>query len=118
MRNAEYVDWINAHNSRLTIIGWFAGLAYYNWFASNGVTMPWWFHLILIVGGMFAASIVIGGGMASLTALLSRIFAGSTTARPEYFKTAGLIATVLAFFAAKYALIFAAKYAVTFAGLL
>ncbi|HUZ33694.1 MAG TPA: hypothetical protein VMV19_16560 [Xanthobacteraceae bacterium] len=111
MQAAEYVDWINGHNSRLTIIGWFAGLAYYNWFASVGPVLPWWVHLILIVGGMFAASIVIGGGMSCLTALLYRIFAGSATARPEYFKVAGLIATVLAFFSAKYVLVILAPYA-------
>jgi hypothetical protein len=118
MQKVDYIDWINAQNSKLTIIGWFAGLAYYNWFAHDGVVMPWWFHLILIVGGMFAASIVIGGGMAYLAGLIARIRVGKWDAHPEYFKTAGLIATALSFFAAKYALIFAGKYAVTFAGLL
>ena len=109
MQNIDYIDYVNTQNSKLTIAGWFIGLAYYNWFASDGAALPWWIHLILIVGGMFAASIVIGGGMAILTALLSRRIAGATDARPGYFKTAGLISTVLAFFAAKYALIFAAS---------
>lgn len=118
MQNIDRIDYINAQNSKLTIAGWFIGLAYYNWFASDGAALPLWVHLILIVGGMFAASIIVGGGMAYLAALLARIIAGTWNARPVYFMTAGLIATVLAFFAAKYALIFATKYAVTFAGLL
>lgn len=34
------VEAINSYSAALTIIGWFAGLAYYNWFASHTVHVP------------------------------------------------------------------------------
>jgi hypothetical protein len=89
MQSIDRIDYINVQNSKLTIAGWFIGLAYYNWFASDGAALPLWVHLILIVGGMFAASIIVGGGMAYLAALLSRIKGGAWAARPDYFITAG-----------------------------
>jgi hypothetical protein len=102
------VDQINSENSKLVIVGWFIGLAYYNWFSSDALPLPWWIHAILIIGGMFISSIVIGGSMALLAATANKAAFGNPEARPNLFKLAGLIAAVLAFFVAKYALWLAA----------
>jgi hypothetical protein len=102
----DRIDYINTQNSKLVIGAWFVGLAYYDWFAS-GPSLAWWVHLALIVVGMFISSIVIGGGMAILAAALNKSAFGYAEARPNLFKLAGLLATVIAFFAAKYAVMVA-----------
>jgi hypothetical protein len=70
----------------------------------------WWGHLILVVGGLFASSIIIGGGMSLLAALVTKIATGKADGSPHAFSWAAFISPVLAFFAAKYALIFAASF--------
>jgi len=59
---------------------------------------------------MFAASIVIGGGLAILTAVLTKRITGKPDGSPHGFAWASFISPVLAFFAAKYALQFAATF--------
>lgn len=102
------VDQINTENSKLVIVGWFIGLAYYNWFSSDATPLAWWLHAILVIGGLFVSSILIGGGMAILAGAANRAAFGNPEARPNLFKLAGLIAAALAFIAAKYALSVAA----------
>lgn len=104
------IDSINSYAAKWTIAGWFIGLAYYNWFASAPPPVALWVHVILIVGGMFVASIVIGGGLAILVGYLTKLFTGSFEGSPHGFAWASFIAPVLAFFAAKYALQFAATF--------
>jgi hypothetical protein len=53
---------------------------------------------------MFAASIIIGGGMAVLIALITKAATGHEEGSPHGFAWAAFISPVLAFFAAKYAL--------------
>jgi len=89
----------------MTIAGWFIGLAYYNWFSSDPISVPMWAHAVLIIGGMFAASIVIGAGLALLAALLTKLITGNPEGNPNAFAWAAFIGPVLAFFAAKYALL-------------
>jgi hypothetical protein len=98
------IERINTQAAYLTIIGWFAGLAYYDWFASTAPHLPWWMHLILIFAGMFVASVMIGGLMAILMAVLTKLVTGDTEGSPHGFAWAAFISPVLAFFAAKYAL--------------
>lgn len=90
----------------MTITGWFAGLAYYNWFSSTAVPLPIWQHALLIIVGMFAAAIVIGGGMALLAGGLSKVITGRSDGSINSFAWAAFISPVLAFFAAKYVLQF------------
>ena len=70
----------------------------------NPTSLPIWVHLILIVGG--AASILIGGGMSLLAALVTRLLAGRADAHPAAFGGASWVSPVLAFIAARYVLIF------------
>jgi len=99
------IDRVNELASKQVIFFWFAGLAYYNWFTSNPISVPWWAHIILVVGGMFASSIVIGGGMALIAAWLTKRLFGRSDAVPGLFGWAGIISSILTFIAAKYALL-------------
>jgi len=90
----------------MTIAGWFAGLTHYNWFSSTAVHLPLWQHILLVVVGMFAASIVIGGGMALLAGGLTKVITGRSDGSVQAFAWAAFISPVLAFFAAKYVLQF------------
>ena len=98
------IDSIGTENSKLVIVGWFIGLAYFNWFSSAPISVQWWAHAILIVGGMFVASIVIGGGIAVLIGVVINK-AGWSRRSGTYLKAGGLISAVLAFFAARYGLL-------------
>lgn len=102
------IEIINTYAAKWTIGGWFIGLAYYNWFASAPDHVPLWAHVVLVVLGMFVASIVIGGGMALLMALITKLTTGDAEGSSHAFAWAAFISPVLAFFAAKYALQFAA----------
>ena len=99
------IDRVNDLASKQVILGWFAGLAYYNWFTGSPISVPWWAHIILVVGGMFASSIIIGGGMSLLAAGITKLMFGRSDAVPGLFGWAGIIATILAFIASKYALL-------------
>lgn len=72
------IERINTYSSKHTIVGWFVGLAYYNWFSSSAEPVSLWGHVALIVIGMFAASIIIGGGVAIVIGLITRIATGSS----------------------------------------
>lgn len=98
------VERINTYSASMTIIGWLAGLAYYNWLSSDPISVPLWAHVVLIVGGMFFASIVIGGGLAMLAAGLTKIVAGGAEGSPHAFSWAAFVGAVMAFFAAGYGL--------------
>jgi len=98
------VEAINTYASKMTIGGWLIGLAYYNWFAPNPEHVSWFGHAALIVGGMFVASIVIGGGMAMLMGLITKLATGDWEGSSHAFAWGAFISPVLAFFAAKYAL--------------
>ena len=99
------IERINATSSKMTIMGWFAGLGYYNWFASDPISVPIWAHVALIIGGMFFASIAIGAGLALLAAAVTKVATGSTEGSPHAFSWAAFIGLVLSFVAAKYGLI-------------
>ena len=99
------IERINVQASKMTILGWFSGLAYYNWFASTPITAPIWGHVVLIIGGMFFASIVIGGGLSLMAALITKAATGSTDGSPHAFSWAAFIGMALSFVAAKYGLL-------------
>ncbi len=102
--HSPYIEIINTYAAKFTISGWFIGLAYYNWLASAPAHVPIWAHVILISVGMFAVSIIVGGGMALLMALVTRVTTGDMEGSPHGFAWAALTSPVLAFFAAKLAL--------------
>ncbi len=90
------VEHANTKSSQLTIVGWLAGLAYYVWFGSIEATFLE--HSILLVGGIFVSSIVIGGGVAFFFGILTRIFTGSWGGSPHGYAWGAFIAPVIAFF--------------------
>lgn len=96
------IDRVNTYASVNTIVGWFLGLAYYNWIPYQPPHLPIWEHVLLIIGGMFAASIIIGGGVALIAAALTRVLTGHTDGDTNYFAWGAFISPVLAFFAAGY----------------
>ena len=102
------IEVINTYAAKWTIAGWFIGLAYYNWFASYPEHLPLWMHVVFANVGMFAACIVIGGGVAVLVAFIRQAITGDAEGSPHGFGWAAFISPVLAFFAAKYALLLGA----------
>jgi len=103
------IDRINYTVAQVTVGGWFLGLAYFNWFSSSGPSLPLWIQSILVVGGLFASSILIGGSIAMFAALITRIATGRPDGSTLGFMLAGWVSPVLAFFAAKYAVVLAAQ---------
>jgi len=93
------VDAVNTFAAKFTILGWFAGLAYSNWFASKPSHISWWVHVILVVVGTFAASITIGGDMALLAGAATRVTTGRYDGSIHAYSWAAFISPVLAFFA-------------------
>lgn len=98
------IEAINTKSAKYTIVGWFAGLAYYNWFASHPVHVSFIGHVILVVGGMFAASIIIGMGVALIMGLITKLATGSIGGSIHGYSWGVFIAPVLAFFAADLAI--------------
>jgi hypothetical protein len=98
------IELINSYAAKWTVTGWFVGLAYYNWFASAPAHLPIWAHAILVVGGLFVAPILIGGGVALLMAGVTKILTGRIEGSPDGYAWGAFISPVLAFFAAGYVL--------------
>jgi|GEM_PF-3684051 len=94
------IEKINTKAAKYTIFGWFVGLAYFNWFASTPVHVSWIGHGILIVVGMFAASIVIGGGVTLVLGLLTKALTGRMEGSPDLYAWGAFISPVIAFIAA------------------
>ena len=103
------IETANTYAAKWTIGGWFVGLAYYNWFASHPPHVSLWGHVVLIIGGMFAASILIGGGMSLLASLITKIVTGRSDGSPNAFGWTAFISPVIAFFVAHPALTFMAS---------
>lgn len=104
------VERVNTLASRMVLFGWFTGLAYYNWFTDNPIHVPLWAHAILVVVGMFAASIIIGGGLAFIAAGITKILTGRGDGDPIAYSWAAFLSIPIAFVAAKYALRFFSNY--------
>jgi hypothetical protein len=104
MSSHPKIDKVNTVAATHTIIGWFAGLAYFNWFASNADKITWWEQALLIVVGMFAASIIIGGAVALLMAAITKVVMREVGDNATLFAWGAFISPVIAFFSAKYVL--------------
>lgn len=98
------IDRINYLTARATIIGWFAGMAYYAVWGSIELSFISW--MVLLVGGMFGSSLVIGTSLTLLLSMLTRIMTGSWFGSPIYFSWGFFISPVLAFFSVKPAVLF------------
>lgn len=104
------VEQINTKAAKFTILGWFAGLAYFNWFSSTAVHVSLVGHAILVVVGMFAASIIIGMGLALIVGLITKAVTGNSLGSPHGYAWGAFISPVIAFFAAEPAIRLVARY--------
>lgn len=104
------VEQINTKTAKFTIFGWFAGLAYFNWFSSTAVHVSLIGHAILVVVGMFAASIIIGMGIALILGLITKAATGSTLGSPHGYAWGAFISPIMAFFATEPAIRLVARY--------
>lgn len=93
------IERVNTYAATWTIAGWVAGLAYFNWFATAPLHVPWWGHVLLVIAGAFGASMIIGGGMALVAALLTKWLTGQSDGSIDVYAWAAFISPVLAFFA-------------------
>jgi hypothetical protein len=95
------IEGINTKSARNTAIGWFAGLAYFNWFASDSEPLSIIADFLLVVIGAPAACMVIGVGVALLASLVTKLWTGRVDGSPHAYASGALISPVLAFFAAE-----------------
>ena len=94
------IDRVNEGGSKWMMTAWLVGLAWF-WFRSPEASLiVWWEWLILIMVGVFAASAFIGGALALIMALLTRLFYGHAYASPNLYGWGAFIGIVLAFLAA------------------
>lgn len=98
------VEKTNTYAAKFSIAGWFIGLAYYNWFSSSAVHVSLVGHIILVVVGMFAASVLIGLGVALIFAILTKLLTGRHDGTSDLYAWGAFISPVLAFFAAGWAI--------------
>jgi hypothetical protein len=107
---ALWVEQINTKAAKYSIAAWFVGLAYFNWFSSTATHVSIAGHIILVVVGMFAASILIGMMVTLILGLTTMLLAGRTDASPRGDAWGAFISPVIAFFAAGWAIRLVAQY--------
>jgi len=107
---ALWVEQINTKAAKYSIAAWFVGLAYFNWFSSTATHVSIAGHIILVVVGMFAASILIGMMVTLILGLTTVLLAGRTDASPRGDAWGAFISPVIAFFAAGWAIRLVAQY--------
>ena len=107
---ALWVEQINTKAAKYSIAAWFVGLAYFNWFSSTATHVSIAGHIILVVVGMFAASILIGMMVTLILGLTTMLLAGRTDASPRGDAWGAVISPVIAFFAAGWAIRLVAQY--------
>lgn len=93
------IERIGEMSSKATIAGWFGGLAWMAIFSDDVGGVVWWEWLILAIGGMFAASILVGGGLAMFAAVITKLVTGKSEGSPHAYAWAAMISPWLAFFA-------------------
>jgi hypothetical protein len=71
---------------------------------------PWWAGLLLVVGGMFASSILIGGSVALLIAGIMTWTGLDHDKHSQVFALGVIVSPVLAFFAGAFAFRYAASF--------
>ena len=93
------VNQTNAYVSRLTIFGWWAGLAWHV-YTGGAMDLNLFAWAILIIGGMFVVSLIIGGGIAFLLGVLTRVVYGDWHATSALYAWGTIFGPVIAFFCA------------------
>ena len=98
----------NTTTAKLAVGAWFAGLVYALWISSTGLPLGvsgigFIYGAILVAGGMFLASIVIGGGTILVLGGLSKVMTGRFDGLPAIFGLGAIIVPILCFLAGKWA---------------
>jgi hypothetical protein len=101
---------VNTKAARYSVVGWFIGLAYFNWFSSTAAHVSLTGHILLVVIGMFAASILIGLLVALILGLITKFATGRMDGSPHGYAWSAFVSPVVAFFAAGYAIKLVARY--------
>lgn len=99
---------MNTTTAKASVGAWFAGLVYALWFSSTGLPpgvsgIGFIYGVILVVGGMFLSSIVIGGGTILVLGGLSKVMTGRFDGKPAIFSLGLIIVPVLCFLAGGWA---------------
>jgi len=94
------VERANEYSSKATLFGWFVGLAWFAYTSPEAASLPWWAWAVLIVVGMFAASVVIGLGFALVAATITKAVTGDSRSSPNAYAWGAVICPVIAFFCA------------------
>lgn len=93
------IDEVNTKVAKMTIFAWFVGLSWCYWQKDTStLTILDW--LVLVIPGTFAVSILIGGGVAALLGVLTKIATGSMYNSAKFYSLGVLISPVLTFVAA------------------
>lgn len=97
---------------KFTTSGWLIGLFYFVWFTGIGyAVLPWWAYAVLVVGGMVASFIIGWVVVVLVVGPLTYIVPGKPDGSlPAYVWMAVFISPVVAFFAARYALLLTASF--------
>jgi len=97
------------HIVESAILGWFLGLAYYNWFSSQPIQLSLLAHLILVTAVMYIVCILIASASRGIATLVAKAVSGFVHGQEPMFTLAMPSATVLGFLAAGYALVSASR---------
>jgi antibiotic biosynthesis monooxygenase (ABM) superfamily enzyme len=81
-----------------------AGLAYYNWFAAAPNHVSLWLHAILVLVGMYATGLIIGGCVNLVLGLITKLITGNMFGNLNLYVLSYFISPVIAFLAAEPAL--------------
>lgn len=95
------IERANTIASKWCMVGWLLGLAYYSWFSSVPVRTSLLAQAGLVVVGLFFSSVIIGGCLALLAGVITKLCTGSVAGSPHAFAWAAFIGPVLSFLAAR-----------------
>jgi hypothetical protein len=104
------IEQINTKAAKCSIAGWFLGLAYFNWFSSTAAHVSIAGHIVLVVVGLFAVSILIGMIVALILGLIAKFLTGRIAGISHGDAWGALISPAIAFFAADWAIRLVAEY--------
>jgi hypothetical protein len=98
------VKLIRRYATILTIIGWLAGLVFYEWFAFAPFYVPLWDLCLLAIFGAFLSTIIITNTVQTIAGAITYKLTGNFEGSTDIHGWSVVISPLLAFVAAKYVL--------------
>jgi hypothetical protein len=96
---AQTIDAKNTRASKAIVIGWVAGLAYFVWWGD--IEASFWANIVLVAVGVFVSSIVLGGAVAMVMGVMTRMTTRSQGGSTNFLPWGVFISPVVAFFVSK-----------------